>query len=747
MLAAILVGASFAVPAAASVTSIDPTASIARPVLESSLHQPLPEQYLAVASKGPWYLERRFTLLSIPQAVTLYVAARNGDDQAHVRAYLNGVLVADSGVDSPPGKTLVVIRDIRRFLRRGSNRIVLQAAGTTGVAAKILPRPRGLSAPAIVITDSKWTANAAISQLGSVESYENLLANDDANMYLWPGYDGISPYLARAPFAPARIFSAPDTPAGAHGSAIVVDLGRETVGRIHITSGSDSPIRVALQYGESLGEALNGPYLGTNELRVPPHASVYGPKSAFRFARLAFLDGSTRRDLQSISVDAIYYPVRYRGSFESSDPLLNRIWAVGAYTAHLCMQDTIWDAPKRDRLPWSGDLNVSGLVIDSVFSDRFLMRKTLSALIRGAGNPLDSDVNGIPGYSAFWVMNLADYYRYTADLAYVRSERSALSALLAYMRSELGSDDLFANTHKAWAYVDWAPGFDGDTPQAREATTFEFYRAFVEGATLLRAAGDADDAQRYETLAAAMQSAAQTKWLDPQNSAALVTPLQTGAMAIFSGVADSMQRQAIWQGSISKPGSNLATPYYNFYIISAMAMAGERPAALNWIRTYWGGMIAEGATSFWEAYDPRWPKSDFHRYLQADNGEGYYVSLSHGWASGPTAWLMQQVLGINPTAAGFSSVTIRPDLAGLAWARGTQPTPHGNIAVSYREQPGFRAQITLPFGVSARVSMPLRAPGASIFVNGKPVAATPDENGMRRVVQLVGPGRYELSSS
>ncbi len=27
---------------------------------------------------------------------------------------------------------------------------------------------------------------------------------------------------------------------------------------------------------------------------------------------------------------------------------------------------------------------------------------------------------------------------------------------------------------------------------------------------------------------------------------------------------------------------------------------------------YWGGMLEEGATSMWEAYDPRWYKEDFH---------------------------------------------------------------------------------------------------------------------------------------
>ena len=50
----------------------------------------------------------------------------------------------------------------------------------------------------------------------------------------------------------------------------------------------------------------------------------------------------------------------------------------------------------------------------------------------------------------------------------------------------------------------------------------------------------------------------------------------------------------------------IISPYYNYYVIRAMAEMGHREEALKWIRQYWGGMVDEGATSFWEAYDPSW---------------------------------------------------------------------------------------------------------------------------------------------
>ena len=107
------------------------------------------------------------------------------------------------------------------------------------------------------------------------------------------------------------------------------------------------------------------------------------------------------------------------------------------------------------------------------------------------------------------------------------------------------------------------------------------------------------------------------------------------------------------------------------------------------MRAYWGGMLAEGATSFWEAYDPRWSKAHSHATLQADGRTGYFVRLARGWSSRPVAWLLEEMVGIKPLASTYRNVQIRPDLLGLTWARGAVATPHG---------PGVHAEVLLPAG-------------------------------------------------
>jgi hypothetical protein len=108
---------------------------------------------------------------------------------------------------------------------------------------------------------------------------------------------------------------------------------------------------------------------------------------------------------------------------------------------------------------------------------------------------------------------------------------------------------------------------------------------------------------------------------------------------------------------------------------------------------------------------------------------------------------MEEILGIHARAAGFSQVDIRPDLVDLQWAKGGEPTPHGMLRVTiHKENTGDVIGIDLPPDVNARVSVPVSAPAAQVFVNGKTQSSTPDEDGRRAVIMLSAAGHYEIQS-
>ncbi|MGA1983388.1 MAG: alpha-L-rhamnosidase C-terminal domain-containing protein [Acidobacteriaceae bacterium] len=805
------------------ITPLDPTRDIARPVLESSLHTPLAEEYIWTANDAnandkvlytrpkadeaiePHYFRRGFNVDTVPREATLYLAGPRSID-----VWLNGTLAehVESDVTSPLGMHVFAV-SVAKYLQAGANTIAIEAVrgrGVTGfansalvrqqtfgqvVVAKIAAGPEWVDGPALLISDKQWKSAVSapegwervafddskwkqVQSIGAIESSVDMFQwNADAGLYDWPGYDGISGYLAHTPIPASGILAhyagrgSLENLASLTGGAgefsvrmpavrltdeeapsVVLDFGRELTGRVELVSDSDAPVTVTVQMGESESEAMKAPYLGTNLLTIPAHGTGHGPKTAFRYAKIRFVDGAPEVKLKAIRVDDIYYPVKYAGSFESSDPLLNRIWEMGAYTAHLCMQDGVWDASKRDRGRWMGDTDVSGRVIEDVFGERPLMEDTLDRLIGPA--PVDQHVNGIPGYSSFWFTGVADYYRHTGDKQFLEREHARMVQLLEYVDKEFDARNVYANKSNVWLYVDWSPDLNGDTAETRRATTLEFYRAYREAVWMLRELGDTANAAKYEARAAEIESGAR-KYLLDANTGAFGPRWQTNAAAVIGGAAQPGQYDAIWKNVLSQVGTGptnslIISPYYNYYVIRAMAETGHREQALKWIRQYWGGMVAEGATSFWEAYDPSWYREDFHSSLQSDNRSGYFVSLAHGWSSGPTAWMMEQVLGIQPTGAGFSTVNIRPDLVDLDWARGGEPTPHGLLKVDARKNGSAMAiAVDVPEGVVARVSVPVNSPGARVTVNGAAANATAVENGARAIVTLDRAGHYQLA--
>ncbi|MGO8787774.1 MAG: alpha-L-rhamnosidase C-terminal domain-containing protein [Terriglobia bacterium] len=798
---------------------LDPTLDISTPTLESTLHAPLPEQYIWGSQPGDpsgstfLYFRKSFALRKVPPVATLYSAGAN-----LIRVYVNGRLLASGDHDAKERiRPYVLGIDVSGQLRVGRNVVAVTASQGDRLVLKIVPAALQIAKPALLVTDATWKCDfhfhngwerpgfddrtwpGAIS-LGSIEEQSSFFqGNEDAGMYRWPGYDGVSPFLAHAflkatdltygfegmgefhnisallesatslslhrlptPAGKSAVQGADNKPSISHEATVllparkvppsedpylVLDFRKECPGRIRVISDSPAPMRLEVQYGESVEEALSNPYLGANEIYVPPYGTAYGPKSAFEYALVRFLGGVSPLRFKAIDVDYIYFPVKQLGSFESSDPEVNKIWQVGAYTAHLCMQDAIWDGPKRDRICLAGGLDVSGRVIGRVFDDRFLIGKSLKGLIDDAGKPVSKDVNGIPGFSALWVMSEADYFRHAGDVAHLESVHESLRGLMEYMASRIDDKGVLTNPNNRSMFVDWSPDLDSDSPEARRVTLMEFLRAFSDGAWLLEQARDSAASERFQQVAEKLRGDLLENSLDPTRNI-FGERWQTNAMAIDAGLADMNQRAAIWENILSRPYRFTVTPHLNFYAISAMAEAGRRKEALEWIRDYWGRMLRPDTTTFWEGFDTRWPEEHFHAHLQTDHGEGYFVSLCHGWSSGPTAWLMEHVLGIQPVAAGFAKATIRPDLCGLQWARGTEPCPQGLVKVDYRhDDSDFTARIEIPEGVSAEVSMPVNRGEGSVQVDGRAVSGAPAEEGTRLTVPLRTPGLHELHSN
>ena len=184
---------------------------------------------------------------------------------------------------------------------------------------------------------------------------------------------------------------------------------------------------------------------------------------------------------------------------------------------------------------------------------------------------------------------------------------------------------------------------------------------------------------------------------------------QAAALLVLSGL---MSPEEACRKCLLSGGPEGFSTFYGYYMLEAMAAAGRYEEAMDIIRSYWGGMLDLGATTFWEDFDISWMDgaaridtlaADGRKDIHAEYGDycyrGYRHSLAHGWASGPTAWLSRHVLGIRVIGPGI--VRIEPHLGDLDWVEGSCPTACGTVRVRHEKDASgrVRTEIWAPEGV------------------------------------------------
>ncbi|MBO7109396.1 MAG: alpha-rhamnosidase, partial [Prevotella sp.] len=126
----------------------------------------------------------------------------------------------------------------------------------------------------------------------------------------------------------------------------------------------------------------------------------------------------------------------------------------------------------------------------------------------------------------------------------------------------------------------------------------------------------------------------------------------------------------------------ITTPYMRFYELETLCMMQQQEQVLKEIKAYWGGMLREGATTFWEKYNPE-EKGIEHLAMY---GRPYGKSLCHAWGASPLYLLGKYFLGVHPTKPGYEEYEVRPVLGGLDWMEGDVSTPKGLVHVSMNKE-------------------------------------------------------------
>ena len=470
------------------------------------------------------------------------------------------------------------------------------------------------------------------------------------------------------------------------------DFGRETFGYL-IAKNLKGTINV--YYGESREEALDKEHCETLDRltsALSHQTSALGSK-AFRYVYIEKEEGAT---YDEVLMDYEYAPhdMTHSGSFRCSDEEINKIWEVAAYTMDLTTREFFMDGIKRDRWTWSGDAIQSYLMNYYLRFDTECVKRTIRQL-RGK-DPVTAHVNTIMDYTFYWFKSVLDYYQYTGDADFVREMWPRMVTLMDYVLSRTNSEGMAEGQPDDWIFVDWV-----DFPMhKRGILCFEqilFCKALETMALCAKVLGI--NKSTYRVKAEELRNKVkQTFWSYKEK--AYLHAIEDGVMnrqitkfpnmfAIIYGYAYEEQRQEIMKSVMLNPNIDpITTPYMRFYELEALCIDGLHTQVLKEMRDYWGGMLREGATSFWEKYVP----TETGTQHLAMYGRPYGKSLCHAWGASPVYLLGKYYLGVKPTKPGYEEYEVRPALGDLEWMKGDVPTPHGMIHVEMdRKQIKIRA--------------------------------------------------------
>jgi hypothetical protein len=487
-------------------------------------------------------------------------------------------------------------------------------------------------------------------------------------------------------------------------ASVLVDFGRELHGGVQLASGGPSgrDVKVRVRFGESVAEAMaelgergacndhairdgviDLPWLGTREIG----------NSGFRFARVDLVSKGVL-SLESIRAVSLMRPMPQLGSFTSSDERLNQVWATAARTLHLCCQEFIWDGIKRDRLVWMGDMHPEVMSLMAVFGKQDVLTDSLDYMRKTT--PAEKWMNGMPSYTLWWIRCQHDWYRYTGDLAYLKTHHAYMKAVFANLAKHISAENRCALPS---GFLDWPTQHNRKAVDAGMQALM--LMTFEDGARLATALGDAELASQCQAGAARLRQVQPA----PEGSK------QAAALLALSGLSDT---KAMNEQVLAQNGVQGVSTFYGYYMLEAMSKAGDTQRGIDTVRDYWGGMLDMGATSFWEDFNVAWTNNAFRidelpvagkKDIHGDYGEfcykGFRHSLCHGWSSGPAAWLIEQVLGIQVAEVGCKTVRVKPFLGDLKWAEGSFPTPLGVIKVRHERQTdgSVKSEIKAPDGV------------------------------------------------
>lgn len=459
----------------------------------------------------------------------------------------------------------------------------------------------------------------------------------------------------------------PETVLGV-GDEIVIDLGNHYVGYFsfrmwYVDEYIDAPVTLDVRFCETAAELdtdftvysgwLCQSWLQEDVIKVDFPGEYKMPRRyAARYVKIKVVHTPKKLSLSEFVFDSVSaVDIANVDSLKIDDQELIAIDRVAVNTLKNCMQRVFEDGPKRDRRLWIGDLRLEALANYETFRDTSLIKRCLYLFAAADRN----DLGFLPGfvyenpvffsgswfivdYSMMYVNSLCDYYNNSGDLVTWRDLYPVARSLMDAAHSRIDSDGLLS-VPDGDIFIDWCEGLEKNT-----SLTGVYAYTLENLSNTLAALGNPDEEEFRNRLDDLRKSA--RKFLFDEEKCAFINSkdsyqhsVHSTAWMVLGGVADGECAKRVML-DVLKSDTSLKpfTPYMHHYAVEALFKAGLFDEAEKYIRRIWGGMLALGADTFFEAYVPGDP--DFSPY-----DDKKVNSMCHAWSCTPTYFIRKYGLG------------------------------------------------------------------------------------------------------
>ena len=350
------------------------------------------------------------------------------------------------------------------------------------------------------------------------------------------------------------------------------------------------------------------------------------------------------------------------------------------------------------------------------------------------------------------MLSVIDYYHYTGNSSLLKQHSAKMGQLLWELLKTVLTHPDPSSRQPGLGFVGWddrtGAGFSNSScVECERDFRMILLRAANETAVALAISGV--DPQLAATLKQKSALLAQMLRRPTVTGHPWHTPLllASASDAVNAGLATEAEQDAMF-ARVMNDSLQICqlSPFNTYWTLQALGRMGRAEQALFVLRRCYGGMIAAGATTFWETFAqaPEYISGDLppppaHQPALVPWTWSGITSLCHPWAAGPAYWMSQNLLGVRPLSPGFKTFEIAPMLTpSLPSVSGIVPTVHGAFEVSVDLSLGT-ANVTVPSGLHGRVAIPL-LPGrllTALWINGSVVSMEPESTHRQGRLPLV----------